>query len=111
MNNTTNKISPIAKYEIVDLGIDHPDYFQGFGTSFTEFDHCTYGVGHNPESAFEDCLDMLASMEGISGLDWEAFRNDIIGENKWVKFKSPKASGECYYHIGIRYSLESDCEV
>jgi hypothetical protein len=101
-------------YELVDLGIHHPDYFQGFGTSFTNFENCCYGIGHNPESAFKDCLDMMAQSEQLpDGLDWDALRAEILADNKWAKRKTPKVKQaserneycQNYYHIGIRWSL------
>jgi hypothetical protein len=38
----------ITDFELVDLGIEYPDYFQGFGCSFTRFEHCAYGIGPSP---------------------------------------------------------------
>ena len=42
------------KFEIVDLGISHPDTFQGFGTSYTPFDNCVAGIGDNVPAGMED---------------------------------------------------------
>jgi hypothetical protein len=46
-------------FEIVDLGVDHPDYFQGFGVSFTRYDYCTYGIGDTAQEAYDDALDSM----------------------------------------------------
>ena len=36
---------PIGEWTIDDMGIEHSQYFQGYGTSFTRYDHCAYGIG------------------------------------------------------------------
>ena len=37
-------------FEIIRLGIMHPDYFQGFGTSYTKFEHSALGAGSDMKS-------------------------------------------------------------
>ena len=48
----------ITDYEIVDHGIEYPDYFQGCGTD--EYEHVVSGVGDNPREALDDCIEMIA---------------------------------------------------
>jgi hypothetical protein len=52
----------IEDYEIVDHGIENSQYFQGCGTSLTEFEQVATGIGDNPKEAIEDALDQLAQM-------------------------------------------------
>ncbi len=47
-------------YELIDHGIHHPDYFQGCGTAFTDYDHLVTGIGDNLAEAIEDCLEQMA---------------------------------------------------
>ena len=89
----------VSEFEVVDLGIDYPDYFQGFGCAFTSFDHCAYGVGSNPTEALDDCLEAIAQND-VDVEDLEARIREREGEPP----ATPIAEGEAYYHIGIRWS-------
>ena len=87
--------SKVTNFEVCDLGIDHPDYFQGFGTSFTDFEHCTYGIGDNAASALDDAIESMASAGfDVEGLDFGDLPTDEIAED------------EMYYHVGIRWNSE-----
>ena len=88
----------VREFEVVDLGIDCPDYFQGFGCAFTSFDHCAYGIGENPAEALDDCLEVIAQM-GVDVEDLEARITEREGESP----ATPVAEGEAYYHLGIRW--------
>ena len=50
----------IKAYEIIDHGVEHSSYFQGCGTSFTEFSDVATGIGDNAAEALEECLEQLA---------------------------------------------------
>ena len=52
----------ITDFEILDHGIDHSQYFQGCGTSFTEFTDVATGIGSSQREAFDNALEQLASM-------------------------------------------------
>lgn len=47
----------IVKFEFLSHGIDHPDYFQGCGVAFTEYDECYTGIGDTEREAAEDALE------------------------------------------------------
>jgi hypothetical protein len=47
-------------FEIVDHGIDHSQYFQGCGTSFTEYTMVATGIGDDYKEALDDALESLA---------------------------------------------------
>ncbi len=94
-------------YEIVDLGIHHPDSFQGFGVSFTRFEHCVYGIGYTAQEAYDDALDQLCDRDGISPDDLPkqcpfggavTTDPDDTGMNDYAN--------QAYYHVGIRYGLQ-----
>lgn len=53
----------IGAYEILDHGIEHSQYFQGCGTSFTEYVDVATGIGDNAYEALEDALESLAQGE------------------------------------------------
>lgn len=100
----------VKDFEIVDLGIEFPDYFQGFGCVFTSYEHCVYGIGDNPREALEDCLEQ---MYGVDMADLERRIREEFGDMP----DAPSVMDECgiaddgcyelpYYHVGIRYNLE-----
>lgn len=86
----------VAEFEVVDLGIDYPDYFQGFGCAFTGYDNCAVGIGSNPAEALDDCLEVIAQM-GVEDLEAR------IKESEGEPPTTPVAEGEAYYYIGIRW--------
>lgn len=47
-------------YEVISHGIDHAQYFQGCGVSFTPFDHVATGCGDSVWSALDDALEGIA---------------------------------------------------
>lgn len=101
----------VKEFEIVDLGIEFPDYFQGFGVCGTPYEHCVYGIGDNPQEALEDCLAQIP--HDIDTADLERRIQEEFGAVP----DTPSAMDECgidpdncyelpYYHVGIRYNLE-----
>ncbi len=51
---------PIAEHKFEDIGIEHPDYFQGRGVMGTEFDMVFVGIGDSLKEAADDALDQAA---------------------------------------------------
>ncbi len=49
-------------FEVVNHGIQHAQYFQGCGTSFTDYTEVATGIGDDFASAFDDALSSLAQM-------------------------------------------------
>lgn len=101
------------KFEIVDLGVHHPDSFQGFGTSFTQFEHSTYGIGNTAEEAFQDALEQLECSNGseLHGAASAALLDmpDRCPFGGAVE-THPDDTGmnddynQRYYHVGIRWN-------
>lgn len=56
----TGKPGTVEEWEAHDLGVEHSQYFQGCGTSFTRWDDVASGIGNTPLEAFNDALEMLA---------------------------------------------------
>lgn len=46
----------ILDYSITDHGVEHSQYFQGDGISFTEYTDCATGCGNSAWNALEDAL-------------------------------------------------------
>lgn len=49
----------IEKYELEFKGVSSPDYFQGAGVAFTDFDNVIVGVGNSELEAAKDAYEML----------------------------------------------------
>ena len=90
----------VYEYEIVSLGVDHPDYFRGFGTAFTSFDDSFVGMGTDAKEAYEDAVDQAVS----SGYEDE-FPRRPRGINKRDKVPAEylqDAESDAYYYVGVR---------
>jgi hypothetical protein len=87
----------IESFEIVDHGIQHEQYFQGCGVSFTEFTDCATGIGNDHCEALEDCLEQLACM----GWDVESIKPDSDFEFTGNMVKNSD-SDDCHYYVSVR---------
>jgi hypothetical protein len=99
------------KFEIVDLGVWHPDYFNGFGVSFTKFEHGTYGIGDTAQEAYQDALDSAAQFSPWAAIDLDAMPEHcpFSGSVPDVELDDDeKESGDyrSYYHVGIRWNTQ-----
>jgi hypothetical protein len=93
----------IGEFELVDHGIEHPDYFQGCGVAFTQFAFCATGIGANPADALEDLLEMVTQTG--NGWDTEDLEARILKDVGLLKMPNrPLAKGETYYHISLRWN-------
>lgn len=79
-----------------DLGIEHPDYFQGFGVSFTRFDDAVVGVGSTPAEAYADALEQIASETDSSAVP-------EVCSIKYADESDIKPESEMLHHVGIRF--------
>ncbi len=115
-----SKTTRITEFEVCDLGIDHPDYFQGFGGS--RYENSVVGIGTSIREALDDALETLAQYgnydmedleERILKEHGEAPDNQIPWEDYDVQFDengdpideegNPTEYPELYYYIGIRW--------
>ena len=46
--------------QVINHGIEHSQYFQGCGVSFTHYDDCFTGIGASPGKAYNDALEQIA---------------------------------------------------
>jgi hypothetical protein len=97
--------SKVADFEVIDHGIEYPDYFQGCGVAFTSYANVVTGIGDNPADALDDCLEMMAQ----SGVDVEDMEERILALCGWKEFPTkPSVNGaeDAYYHASIRWNEE-----
>jgi len=100
--------------EVVDLGVQVADYFQGFGVSFTPFSDCVVGNGNSPREALEDALEQIAN-NGVDTTEmeqeirktypdfYEAAGSQTVEE---ISADWNEDGTDRYYYIGIRYNSE-----
>jgi hypothetical protein len=92
----------VVDYEIVDHGIDWPDYFQGCGVAFTTFDECFTGIGDNAQAAYDDAVDCVAqSIDDVSALPETV---DYLGTDE-VDYEEYEEESP-YYYVSIRVTVE-----
>ena len=95
----------LPEYEIIDIGIHHPDYFQGFGIDFYHFS--IYGIGCDPAGALDDCLDQMAAHGPITEpIDFDELKTKILTDFPDFADPSvwPNVPIDTYYYIGIRWN-------
>jgi hypothetical protein len=64
----------LGDFTVESLGIEYPDYFQGYGLGpKSDYSDCCYGIGDTEAEALEDCLEMMAQ----SGINL-----DVAAENR-----------------------------
>lgn len=129
----------ILDFELVDLGIEHEQYFGGFGCSHTSYSESCYGIGDDPAEALEDCLEQIAQsgfdtaeMESRISKEFPDFSDDKKNsaasvtaleesERGWSSEDDKSCNDELdpdfsdhYYHIGIRWNCVNipsfDCD-
>lgn len=87
----------IEAYQIVDHGIDNPQYFQGCGVSCTEYTDCATGIGDTYQEALEDALDFLAqndwNTETVDTEDDDPSRETVPGYIDAL---------DLHYHVSVR---------
>lgn len=80
-------------YEVRDHGVDHAQYFQGCGTSYTDFDIVFTGAGSTGQEAYSDALDQAA----MSGYDIEGIKAPAFGS-----YRVPASHEEHYRYVSVR---------
>lgn len=116
-----------VSYELVDLGVENSQYFQGFGTSYTEFTDSVVGAGFTAREAIEDALEQVCSStltseqcEYISARVWtEVEECKLLDKTvyEYYGMENPEDLPEeeqadfdeqcdSYYYVGIRWKIE-----
>lgn len=94
-------MKPIESFEVINHGIDYPDYFQGCGVSCTEFEDVATGIGNTEAEAFDDALESLAQM----GWETDGFEDRAIaeyGEKPSTKPIPKRYGDDAYHYVSIR---------
>ena len=83
----------IIEYQIIDHGVEHEQYFQGYGISFTRFEDIATGIGDSPKNALEDALDQLAT----GGWDTDVI-NDEFSDIPTIE----ENQDEMHHYVSVR---------
>lgn len=106
----------LGTFEVVDLGIHHSDYFQGFGSE--DYDNACVGIGDSEEAALDDCIEIMAQSDNIIFDDSteERIRSEYGTVDDKIIIPDCAGCGEfddcgnCetpYHHIGIRWNTRA----
>ena len=99
-----NYESKVKDWELVDLGIDHEQYFAGFGVAFTDYTDCVVGIGDNPREALDDALENADQEIDIA----EIFKlyPDFLDAAKMqaASVEPTEENEEQHYYIGLRWN-------
>lgn len=101
-------LKTIIAYELVDHGIEHEQYFQGCGLSFTPYTDVVTGIGSSLREALEDAAEQLATQ----GFDLPPTLDDEIqqvsgavqtDETKHTDCGDDECfAADCHYYASIR---------
>ena len=90
----------LIDYEIVNHGMEHSQYFEGCGTSFTKFTHVWTGVGDSSKEAYNDALSQMF-MDDSAAAEKMPVRPACFTLHPTV----PRDSEDIYFYVSIRAQL------
>lgn len=87
-----------AEYEWEDIGIVHSQYFQGRGTSHTDWDTVHIGIGVDAQDAADDALETAA----CSGWDVSGVAIPTDFDDEVVEYDDEdEEDNELWYYVAI----------
>lgn len=112
----------LGDFTVECLGVEYPDYFQGYGLGpRSDYTDCCYGIGNTEAEALEDCMEMMAQS---SRIDWTDEVESRIREEYGRADDNVTAADElgvdeddeecafadfpAYWHVGIKWSVRED---
>ena len=91
----------VIEYEIINHGMEHSQYFQGYGVYGTRFTHVWTGVGDSSKEAYNDALDQMF-MDDREAAEKMPTRPSGIR----ARPKVPHDSEDVYFYVSIRARLK-----
>jgi arginyl-tRNA synthetase len=101
----------VRDFHVDDLGMQHSQYFQGYGVAFTEFTDCACGTGDNPGQALDDCLEQIASNCEVDVEDLERRillqypDYETCGDKPSVAAEFGDDAEDIFYYVGIKWKF------
>lgn len=102
----TTAMKTVTKFQIIDHGVEHAQYFQGCGLSFTDYNDVATGCGSTPKEALDDAIDSLAQ----NGWDCEAVdqSDEYVNASETtppeIAQSYDEENSELYYYVSVRVS-------
>lgn len=89
----------IIQHQIIDHGVEGEQYFQGCGTSFTEYSTVYTGIGNSAHEALEDALEQAACCDW----DIEGIENKLSEDNDVPEIaEDSDESSDMHHYVSIR---------
>lgn len=111
------KKTVLADFQVESLGVEYPDYFQGYGLGpCSKFALCTYGIGDTEKEALDDCLEMMAQSGEFDFTEEDERRiraafGDCDGETTVADYLGldEEADGDdcgesAWFHVGVKWN-------
>jgi len=113
-------MSKLADFTVECLGVEYPDYFNGYGLGpRSDYSYCTYGIGNTEAEALEDCLEQMACSDTFDFTDDDERRIRAeygeIDENTTAaevcgcdceEREEDFADFPAYWHVGVKWSVK-----
>ena len=108
----------IGSFTVESLGVEYPDYFQGFGLGpRSKFNYCAYGIGDTEEEALADCLGMVAQQGfDVDGETEERIRaeygpaddSETALEALGMEEEGEDLDETPFFHVGIKWNCREE---
>ena len=105
----------VGEFQVESLGVEWPDYFQGYGLGpRSTFNYCAYGIGNTEEEALADCLEMVAQQgfdvdeateERIRAEYGPADDSETALEALGVEEETDETP---FFHVGMKWSCQQE---
>jgi hypothetical protein len=88
----------IQEFEILDHGVEHSQYFQGCGVSFTPYTDVYTGIGSSAHEALEDALEQAA----CSDWETEGVENTLSKESSFGDRRESPQEEDSWHYVSLR---------
>jgi len=108
----------VGEFQIESLGVEWPDYFQGYGLGpRSKYNYCAYGIGNTEEEAIADCLEMVAGQgfdvdaeteERIRAEYGPADDSETALEALGVEEEGDDLDETPFFHVGMKWNCREE---
>jgi len=106
--------SKVGAFTVESLGVEYPDYFQGYGLGpNSKYNFCAYGIGATEEEALADCLEQVAqqgfdlddeSEERIRAAFGDCDDSTTAAEELGLADDEVDEEWDASWHVGIKWN-------
>ncbi len=96
------------KYEIINHGWEHAQYFQGQGTASTDYEHAVTGCGDNAREAYNDAVEQVYqghSEKEVNFLKLPRRPRGIRVRDRVPARIANQEENECWWYVSILYTI------